>query len=333
MRIVKVIPYYGSWPVFMHPYLESCRRNPMLSVTFVTELPPFPRSPPNVRYFHLSFADLRARIERLFGLCLPGLIPYKLCDLRPAFGVIFADVIGDADFWGYGDNDMLLGNVSAFLTRERLEAHDVLSFKKGHLHGPFSLYRNTPRINDLFRDGGEYERVFTTPGYISFDEFGPNCFYTKMSRPEDVLGFPSDNISVIAFKRALAGELRVYNEQQVKEGLHHGDLLAYQDGRVVDVRTGRDYLFYHWVLEKRALWFQYPRWFQDRPTRFYVSTTGFYSTREYAAYPALHASRLLRGAVRWAGLKGANYVRRRLGRPVTLDTRPKVGGVKRLDAG
>ena len=334
MQIVKLIPYYGTWPVFMHPYLESCRRNPILRVVFVTDLPAFPGSPPNVSYVHESFDALRSRLQSVLGMDLPGLFPYKLCEFRPAFGLIFRDIIGDADFWGYGDNDLILGDVAAFLTRERLETHDVLSFKRGHLQGPFTIYRNTPAVNELFRDGGEYARIFADPRYLSFDEFGmtglTTGFHTRPCSPEELSALPSDSISVIAFKRALAGDLRVYCEQHVKEDLGVCEILAYRDGRVVDVRTGEDYLFYHWVLEKRALWFGYPSWFPERPGEFYMSTTGFYSPREFRAYPLLHASRLFRGTARWLALRGANYARRRLGRPVTVDARPRVGRVQRL---
>jgi hypothetical protein len=330
VRIVKIIPFYGSWPIFMHPYLESCRRNPMLQVTFVTDLPPFPNSPPNVTYFSLSFEQLKARIHDLFGVDVSSIPPYKLCDFRPAYGVIFADILAEADFWAHGDNDMILGDVAAFLTPQLLAAYDILSFKKGHLQGPFTIYRNSPRVNELFRDGGEFKRVFSTTAYLSFDEFGPNVFYTKLKRREDVAGCASDNISVIAFKRALVGELRVYTEQHGKEDLRHTETLAYRDGHVVDASSGKEYLFYHWVLEKRGIWFGYPRWFCERPPYFYASTTGFYTVREYRVYRILHAWRLASGATRWAALKAKNYIKRRLGRPVTLDTYPRVGWVKPL---
>jgi Family of unknown function (DUF6625) len=330
LRIVKVIPFYGSWPVFMHPYLESCRRNPMLQVTFVTDLGPFPGSPQNVEYYPLTFGQLRERIERLFGIDVSSIRPYKLCDFRPAYGVIFSDLVADADFWAHGDNDMILGDLRAFITPELLAAHDVLSFKKGHLQGPLTIYRNVPMVNNLFREGGEFKRVFASPAYLSFDEFGPGVFYTKVHKPEDVAAFPSDNISVIAFKKALAGELRVYSEQLGKEDLRHRETVSYQDGRIVELRSGREYLFYHWVLEKRGIWFRYPQWFSRRPARFYVSTTGFYSVAQFRAYAVLHPARLVAGAVRWATLKLLNYLRRRLGRPVVIDTYPRIGWVKDL---
>jgi hypothetical protein len=186
-------------------------------------------------------------------------------------------------------------------------------------------------VNNLFREGGEFRRVFASSQYLSFDEFGPDVFYVHLKRPEEVTACAPDNISVIAFKKALAGELRVYTRQLGKENLGHREALEYRDGRVLNARTGDEYLFYHWVLEKRGIWFRYPPWLADRPSRFFVSTTGFYSRREFRIFPLIHGWRLLAGSMRWCALKASNYLRRRAGVPVTLDTYPRVGWVKRLD--
>ena len=37
--------------------------------------------------------------------------PYKLCEFKPMFGVLFADVVEGFDFWGHIDNDAILGDV------------------------------------------------------------------------------------------------------------------------------------------------------------------------------------------------------------------------------
>ena len=257
------------------------------------------------------------------------MVAYKLCDFRPAFAIIFADLVRDYDFWGYGDNDLVFGDVATFITPELLANKDVLSFKKQHLQGPLTFFRNVETVNNLFRDGGEYETVFATPEYRSFDEFGPTGFHTEGSKRE-VGGLPSDNISVIAFKRALEGRLRVYAEQHGREYLQGDDLLCWQDGRLWNVRTGEAHLFYHWVVEKRALWFRYPAWL-ERPSQFYVSRTGFYLPAEARTFTLRHRfAGTFSGTARWAVLKGANYLRRRSGHTVTLDTYPRVGWVKDL---
>jgi hypothetical protein len=78
MRIVTIIPYYGSWPAFMHLYLESCRQNSILEVVFVTDLEPFPRSLKNVTYHRIAWSDLKKRISGAFGIDTSQDTPYKL---------------------------------------------------------------------------------------------------------------------------------------------------------------------------------------------------------------------------------------------------------------
>lgn len=330
MRVLKLIPYYGAWPDYMHLYVESCRRNPLLTVTFVTDLDPFPDSPPNVRYHKLTFAALRSRIEALFGVATTGMVSYKLCDFRPAYGVLFPDLIAGFDFWGYGDNDLIFGNVSDFLTPERLAQNDILSFKRGHLQGPLTFYRNTEKVNELFREGGAYRAVFGAKDYLSFDEFGKEGFHTRVKSPEEIWSVESDNISVIAFKKAMTGDLRVYCEQDGREHLLRDELLEWRSGELHNHRTREKHIFYHWVLEKRALWFQYPAWMATRPDHFFISRTGFFLPHEIAAFRIRHRWRLLIGTKRWLWLKIVNYVRRRLGGRVTLDTYPQIGWVKDL---
>lgn len=332
MRIVKLIPYYGQWPDYMHIYLKSCSRNPILSVVFITDLEPFPDSPENVRYVRLTFEELKERITQTFGIDVSSIEPYKLCDFRPAYGLLFSDIIGGADFWAYGDNDLIYGDLAKFITDELLIKHDVLSFKKGHLQGPFTIYRNNAVVNNLFRDDSQYSHIFANPKYLSFDEFGPSCFYTTLSTPEEVSDLPSDNISVIAFKRQLAGELAVFNEQLGKENLQHDDVVVYEDGRLTNFANAEEYLFYHWVLEKRATWFRYPTWFSTRPKKYFVSVTGFYSPPEFQFFDLLHNWRLTTGLSRWFVLKCANFLKRRVGIRVAIDTCPRIGWVKSLPA-
>ena len=60
------------------------------------------------------------------------------------YGIIFADYLKDYDFWGFCDIDLILGDLSEFITNERLEKYDRIGIR-GHL----TLIRNIPEINSL----------------------------------------------------------------------------------------------------------------------------------------------------------------------------------------
>jgi hypothetical protein len=162
-----VVPYFGPLPVYLPLVLRSMAHNPDVSWLLLTDQP-VPGAPPNVEVQRWAFADLAARFQRHFDfpLCLPG--PYKLCDLRPAFGEVFADELAGVDFWGQCDLDVIFGRIRDHLPAEAFAADKVL------FAGNFALYRNTPEAAGWFRhEAGRisYRDVLSTPHAHHFDEW------------------------------------------------------------------------------------------------------------------------------------------------------------------
>ena len=162
-----VVPYFGPLPGYAPLVLRSMAHNPDVSWLLLTDQP-VPGAPPNVEVQRWSFADLAARFQTHFDfpLSLPG--PYKLCDLRPAFGEVFADELAGCDFWGHCDLDVIFGRVRDHLPPEAFAADKVL------FAGSFALYRNTPEAAGWFRhEAGRisYRDVLSTPRARHFDEW------------------------------------------------------------------------------------------------------------------------------------------------------------------
>jgi hypothetical protein len=125
--------------------------------------------PPNVRLLRSTFDALRSRVEDALGtrVCLPR--PYKLCDLHPAFGHIFADELRGFDFWGHCDFDVLFGQLAGHLAPEVFARFD-----KVLIRGWLAFYRNCAEANAYYRlqaPGLDYRRVFADPRNSFFDEF------------------------------------------------------------------------------------------------------------------------------------------------------------------
>jgi len=99
--------------------------------------------------------------------------PYKVCDFRPAFGVILGEYLRGYDFWAQADLDICWGRIRHFITDADLEHYDIISAAPYQICGHFTLYRNDSRINNLFRANGEHQRVFQEPTHLGFDEIGP----------------------------------------------------------------------------------------------------------------------------------------------------------------
>lgn len=327
-KIALIIPYFGKWPGYLNLYLESCKSNSFIDILFVTDLPPINPAPSNIKFISLTFDQLKSRIEKEFHLHLSSMKPYKLCDFRPAYGLIFKQELEKYDFWGYGDNDLVYGNLKSFLSTEVLGQYDIIAFRDDHLHGPFTLYRNTEIINRLFERSELIKNIFSDLMYLSFDEFGRESFHT--SQKSDLSEYSNDNISIIALRAASEGIVKLYMKALSKEVIHHTkEIIVYENGSVFNYKTNQQYAFYHWVLEKRALWFKYPNW-KKIPGRYYISETGFYTTTQFKFYSLIHFMRKLTGTIYWMFLKGMNYLKRKSGFKVTLDTYPKIGFVKSL---
>lgn len=79
-------------------------------------------------------------------------ISQHLYDLWPTQGVLFEDYHKGYDFWGHGCLDMIYGDVDKWLTDEFLSDTDIFGNDPDAICGPFSLYRNIPKINHLFEE-------------------------------------------------------------------------------------------------------------------------------------------------------------------------------------
>ena len=57
---------------------------------------------------------------------------YKIVDYKPLYGCIFHEYLKDYSHWGYCDSDVIFGDLSKYLTDERLNTYDRI-YQHGHL--------------------------------------------------------------------------------------------------------------------------------------------------------------------------------------------------------
>jgi hypothetical protein len=110
--------------------------------------------------------------------------PYKLCDFKPTYGYIFSDLIKEYDFWGFGDIDVIYGNIRDFISDDLLSSCDFICVRDDYVTGFFSLVRNTVTTNMLFTKSKDYVNVLSKSEYCNFDEcmfYTFNLFTNKVS--------------------------------------------------------------------------------------------------------------------------------------------------------
>ncbi|MCW8926485.1 MAG: hypothetical protein OQJ84_09525 [Xanthomonadales bacterium] len=172
--ICIVIPYFGAWPEWMGLFLESCRANPSVDWLFYTDCKtPQTDIPSNVRFTDLQIQDFLAMAERKVGIRIAWDNPYKICDLRPAFGLIFEEQLRRHQFWGWGDIDVIYGNIRLHLTEEMM-SKDCVSFSKEHLSGHLCLWRNNQTVNNWFRSLPDWQERMENLEYTQLDESHPD---------------------------------------------------------------------------------------------------------------------------------------------------------------
>jgi len=71
-------------------------------------------APPNLRFRSKSFADYCQLVSDRLGIDFSPTRAYKLCDIRPALGDIHPQEIEGYDYFGYGDIDVIYGNIRRF---------------------------------------------------------------------------------------------------------------------------------------------------------------------------------------------------------------------------
>ncbi len=168
-RIVVLIPYFGRWPFWMDFYLESMRWNPTIDWRFYTDCGEPPHAPSNASFIQYSFSDYQQRVRDVLGIDFRPASPYKLCDIKPAYGYIHAAEIVDYDYWAFGDIDIVYGDVRGFITPQMLN-HSLISFHKRRVSGHFTLLANTAFAREAFMQEPSWRAVFELPDHTAFDE-------------------------------------------------------------------------------------------------------------------------------------------------------------------
>lgn len=164
-----IIPYFGHFPNYFKLFLKTCGYNKKFNWLIFTDNSINFGIPSNVRFVHMTFDELREIIQSKFEFSISLDFPYKLCDYKPAYGYIFENYLKEYLFWGHCDIDVLMGDLSSYLTNEILDKYDKL-FCMGHC----TLYKNNPEINRGFMlplNGRKvYKDAFTKDYIYVFDE-------------------------------------------------------------------------------------------------------------------------------------------------------------------
>jgi len=305
-RIAFIILYFGKVPWYFNFFNKSCSYNLDVDFILITDLNVTENLANNITLVRSSIDEISKRFTETLGFEVNIVHPYKLCDLRPAYGLVFSDLIEGYDFWGYCDIDLVFGNIRAFITSDILNRHEVVTIKKEYISGPFSLFKNNEKINNIFKKSKDYQRVFQEPLHYDFDEC--NWEWEPLQEGKDIFQLNSEVASIthVIKEAERAGDIVAYWQSLE---LLPGDLV-WDRGELFHKIDGRAMLC-HFVFFKDIDFNYVPRW-KSIPERFYLNS--FYISRHapgslagwllhqilLTARSVKRASNLLKQYTRWS---------------------------------
>ncbi len=267
--ILIINVYFGKLPWYFELYLFTCSYNKDVDFIILTDQDLISyRLPENVNSLFYQIDDFKSDIYRSLGFEIPDIIGLKLCDYRPAFGLIFDWFIKPYDFWGYSDIDVVYGNIRSFITDTVLKRYDLISVRPEYLTGFFSLYRNTKKVNELFKHSKSFIQLFQNEKYMAFDECSHLCF--ELMEGKDIMALQSENDSMthLLKDRQRRVDLEVLFEFFAIEGVP--GQLDWENGHLF-FKNRFEVMMYHLCWIKN-----HPRFFM--PPNMALQGSGFYIT-------------------------------------------------------
>ena len=171
-KIAILIPYFGEWPQWMDFFIESCRANRTIDWILIGDSAPPANKAPNVRYVTTKFDQYRELLSERLKTKVRADDPYKLCDIRPALPFVHADLLRGYDFAGFGDLDVIYGDIRAFYGPELLDRYDLLSTHPDRVSGHLCLMRNVPEMVSAYERAPGWKQAVGGAQHCGFDERG-----------------------------------------------------------------------------------------------------------------------------------------------------------------
>ena len=167
-KICLIFPYFGRFNNYFNLWLHSAEQNDLIDFYVITDIKNLPsKKSKNVFFVNQSLADIKNKARSVLGFECRLENPYKLCDYKPIYNLLFDEIVNDYEYWGYGDMDLIFGDLNSFVLSEKFK-DKLCVFHLGHL----SFFKNTTELNDLFTLVGleKIKEVYSTDKICFFDE-------------------------------------------------------------------------------------------------------------------------------------------------------------------
>lgn len=160
MKKLLICPWFGPFPEWFNKYQTHIEFLKKYGYDFL---------------FPTDLEDFKARIKDKLGIeatIISGTSdPHNF---RVAYGLLFAKELAGYDYWGITDLDCVYGKIDDFMPDENLAKLDIWSNHHNYICGPWTLFKNTETVNNLFRDVANWRELMSdrsVPGRWTENEF------------------------------------------------------------------------------------------------------------------------------------------------------------------
>lgn len=169
-KIAMIVPYFGKWPEWMDLYLYSCSKNPQVDFLFFTDCLVPATVYPNTLFTTLSFEAYCKHVSRVLHVNFRPTQAYKLCDLKVFYGLIHAEDLREYDYWAFGDNDLIFGNLNIITNIRNLQKYDLLTTHSYHIAGHFTVIRKESKFTKLCLKIPDWQSLLLDTKNYAIDE-------------------------------------------------------------------------------------------------------------------------------------------------------------------
>ena len=162
--------YFGKLPPWMNFLIETMKWNKDINWVIFTDGEMPENQSDNVHIYNISFENYNSLVREKLGIKFYPLSPYKLTDLRPALGFVHRDICEGYDFVGFGDIDVIYGNIRYFYTSHILNSYLCLSTHPERVSGHFFIMKNISLLTEAFREIPDFQAMLTAERHFSVTE-------------------------------------------------------------------------------------------------------------------------------------------------------------------
>ena len=243
MKTCVIIPYFGNLPDHFDLWYESCANNKSIDWVLITDVNRHFPPVENIRVINNNINWINDLIKNKINYKYKIENPYKLCDYKPLYGILFEDLLDGYDYWGYCDMDLIFGDIESYFSKEFIIQYDTMQ-----IWGHFTLIKNDPIylnsiLNEL-NDNFDLEKILQSKIVWAIDEYALPAINEKMGKKIYI------NYEIIADIIPFRKKLGMYNGKRYIFKYEKGKVIGYYLDESQNLKS-EEYMYIHF--QKRRL--------------------------------------------------------------------------------